>query len=1326
MTSTARRFMLRAFVVAVAGTIGAGYAFAQGSSTSAIAGTVVDTSGAAVPGADITVVNAGTGTTFRAVSGDGGAFTIPAIPTGTYTVTVALQGFKTAQLKDVIVTVAGPANVKATLEVGGLEETVTVGAASEIIQTQTTSVSSTLNAQQIQNLPVPGRAAFDLALYMPGITTTNGTVRGSIVNGLPQSAVNITLDGMNIQDNFLKTTDGMFTRVSPRLDAVEEMSVGTAAEGADTAGQGAVQIKFVTKSGTNRYSGSGYYYLQRDWMNTNTWYNEHVSVSSAGVPTSKPVQANYQPGFSIGGPISIPGLYNGRDKAFFFVNYEQLRSPGAITNTRTIMSPGSEQGLFQYGGGTVDLLALAAKNGQIARIDPTVAKLLSDVRSSTTQGTVNATTDPLTQSLVWQATTKNTTTYPTVRLDYNLSSKHRVTFTTTRNHILSDPDTTNSRQPSFPGFPVHGLQDSARYSGQGELRSNLTRNLVNEVRFGMTGGATKFSPDLATSMFGGTQVADMQGYDIRWTNFKQIQNVAVQNAPSAREGYTRVFEDSLSWVKGQHAISTGFGYTRAGVWLYNQQLVPQINLGLPSTGFTGDPADGLFVAANFPGASATDLSNARSLYYVLTGRVTSITREARIGTDGNYSVLGASNQYGRLPQYGTFLQDNWRVKPNLTINAGLRYDVQRPFFSLNDSYSFATTNDLFGVTGPGSSFVPGNTVTGIGNLFQPGTLQGAATTFKQLNKGTNAYNTDWGNIAPSVGAAWTIGADDGWRRMVLGKPGDSVLRGGFSRAYQRGGMSDFTGVFGSNPGIAIDASRSQTNNNLGTPPLLLTGGDLSAPSVPQTRIFPLAVPSVSSSVFVFDPNIKTPYGDSVSFGWQRALAKNMSLEARYIHTKSVGIWTQGTFPSFLNYNELNIVENGFLNEFKAAQANLQANIAAGKGSTFAYTGVPGTAPLPIYLAYLNGSKDVNNPNAYAGGNWTSTTFVNPLFALNPNPFAPASSIRGNAGLLANGVAAGLPTNFWVANPDVTNANLVTNGPDTHYNSIQLLLNRRFANGFLIQSNYTYGIGYQNQFYSFHKPYELTEETFSNSGGGSATGNVRHVWATNWLYELPFGHGKKYGSNVNGTMDRVIGGWNYQGVVRVQSGRMIDLGDVRLVGMTAKDVQGMFKTRMVQDPNNGYRTLVYMLPQDVVDNTIKAFNVNATGYAQGAPTGRYFAPPNGPGCIESAQSNTGATVPNSTITSTLSGFGDCGVRSLIVTGPKVVRFDMNLVKQIPVTHTVKFEFQWQVFNVFNNLNLNPISGIGSSTADGFQLNSLSSANAAVDQSRTMQFAFRVTW
>jgi len=294
--------------------------------------------------------------------------------------------------------------------------------------------------------------------------------------------------------------------------------------------------------------------------------------------------------------------------------------------------------------------------------------------------------------------------------------------------------------------------------------------------------------------------------------------------------------------------------------------------------------------------------------------------------------------------------------------------------------------------------------------------------------------------------------------------------------------------------------------------------------------------------------------------------------------------------------------------------------------------------------------------------------------------------------------------------------MITNGPDTRYNGIQLVLNRRFANGFLIQSNYTYGKGYQNNFYSFHKPYMETEQNWTNSYAGS--GDVVHSWATNWVYELPFGKGRHFGSEAGPAWDRVIGGWSWQGVARLQSGRLLDFGNVRLVGMTAQDLAKSFQVRKVTDPSNQYRTLVYILPQDIIDNTIKAFSVNATGYTNGAPTGRYMKPANGPDCLESAQSSVNASN---------AGFGDCGGRSLIVTGPKVVRFDMSIIKQIKVAKTVGLEYQLQIFNVFNNVNFLPVTGY--STASGY--NNYANADAyqitsAVDQSRTMQMAFRIVW
>jgi len=1254
-----------------------------------------------VPGADVSVKNDGNASVFTAVSGDSGVFTIPAVPAGSYTVTVKLMGFKTAVLKGVVLNAGMTASVKAVLELGGLEETVVVAGATEIIQTQTTAVAATLNSRQIANLPIPGRGAFDIVNFLPGVAQSGGAIRGGTINGLPQSAVNITLDGMNIQDNYAKTYDGMFTRVSPRLDAVEEVTVSTASQDASMSGQGGVQVKFVTRSGTNKYQGSVYYYLQRDWMNTNTWFNLNRNVDASGVPTAKPAVKTFQPGGRIGGPVRIPGLYDGRDKFFFFVNYEWISTPSTFTNTRTIMSPNAETGLFQYSGGTINLMNLAAANGQTARIDPIIAKLLSDVRSSTSQGSLASTTDPNTQTFTFIAPSKGTTNYPTVRLDYNLTSKHKLSFTYTRNHLISNPDTTNGYWEMYPGFSVHGTQNSLRYSGQVNLRSTITSSMVNEFRFGATGGATQFFPELNPSMFSGQSTGDMNGYGISWSTFRSISNPYPTSANSTREGKTKLFEDTVSWIKGKHSVSTGFALTMADIWYWQQQQVPTITLGFAST---GDPADSMFASS---GLSGTDLTNAKALYAVLTGRVTAIGRNARIGADGEtYTILGASNQYGRLPQYGLFVSDSWRWKPNLTINGGLRYDWQLPFYSLNSSYDMATMSDIFGVTGTGSGLVVGSTVNNLGNLFKPGTLQGQTTTFKTLEKGTPGYATDWGNIAPSIGAAWTIGAEDGILRKIFGKQGDSVIRGGYSTSYQRGGMSDFTILYGANPGIAIDATRNQTNGNLGTLPVLLSGGDLSAPAIPLTRSNPLPVPTASSSAYAFDPNLKTPHASSFSVGWQRAIAKSTSVEARWVHTNNYAAWTvsSGSTIGYMNYNELNITENGFYDEFKTAQANLQANIAAGKGNTFAYTGAAGTNPLPIMLSYFNAQAPANagDTTKYTGSNWTNSSYVQSLYPLLSNAYTIASSIRGTASLLTNGVNAGRPVNFWVANPDVSNANVTTNGPDTRYNAIQLIFNRRFADGFLLQANYTYGKGYQYQFYSFHKPFMETEQNYTNSGSSNATGNVRHVFTGNWLYELPFGRGKKWGTNANGVVDRIIGNWNFQGVLRMQSGRMVDFGNIRMVGFNQADLQKMYKPRLVNDPANPYRTLVYNLPDDVIQNTIKAFSANANGYTAGTPTGRYFAPANSPTCVES-----------------INGWGDCGMRSVVVTGPMVMRVDFNFVKQVKITGSWNLEAQLQVFNVLNRVNFNPVAYTGA-TADSYQITS------AVDQARTMQMAFRVSW
>ena len=166
-----------------------------------------------------------------------GSFTLPALPPGLYTVTVSLMGFKTVVMPDVQLVAAQPARVKATLEVGQLQETVTVTGATEIVQTESSSVATTLSTKQITTVPLATRNTLDFVAALPGVNTT-GTIRNSTVMGLQASATNITIDGINVQDNYLKSSDGFFARINPRMDAVEEVTVSTANPGAESAGTG--------------------------------------------------------------------------------------------------------------------------------------------------------------------------------------------------------------------------------------------------------------------------------------------------------------------------------------------------------------------------------------------------------------------------------------------------------------------------------------------------------------------------------------------------------------------------------------------------------------------------------------------------------------------------------------------------------------------------------------------------------------------------------------------------------------------------------------------------------------------------------------------------------------------------------------------------------------------------------------------------------------------------------------------------------------------------------------------------------------------------------
>lgn len=1300
-------------------------AFGQGASTGSLSGTVLDPKGAVVAGATVTVKNTATNQEFSTQTNNDGAYKIPTLQSGVYTATIVAAGFKQAAVTDIKIDVGKVSTINVDLEIGSANETVTVVGGGELLQTQSATVGTTLTGRQISDLPTASRDALDLVLAMPG-TTTPGRPRTSSVNGLPKGALNITLDGINVQDNLLKSSDGFFTYIRPRTDAISEVTVSTSTPGAESSAEGAVQIKFVTQGGSNQYHGGLYWYHRNPALNANYWFNNR-DLAPDPVTRKAPQQRILlnQPGGKIGGPISIPGLFSGKDKAFFFVNYEEYRLPEKSSpRTRTILNPLAQQGIHRftttnatYAGAppanvtcvptppnftcSVNVLAMAAAASPtlVGTIDPTIGNLLGEMRSSLAG--VNAifiqTANPNLQQATFFNPGGQVRKFPTVRLDFNVAKDHHIENIWNYQQFRSQVDFLNNVDPAFPGFPNFGSQDSNRFSNSTGWRWTISQNIVNEARFGLTGGTSLFFPQVNPSQF-----ENQGGVNLNISG-PGISTATVVTAPSRRNSPVKQFSDTLSWIKGNHSLTFGSTVTRVNHWAQNITVVPTVAFGISGT-LAGDAtAFGAFASLQ---PTVGQQAAAAALYATLVGRINAMTRNVRLNEEtGQYVFQGDLHTRTQMTEYGFFAQDTWRFRPNITLTGGLRWEVQGPFTPLNSS--LARVENFASIYGE----------SGEGNLFMPGTLTGSPTRFVEFSEGEKAFKTQYGNFAPSIGITWSPNTgSDGFWHALMGNSGQTVLRAGFSTAFVREGTSSFTSIFGGNPGGTLVANQSTG----GTPfPLsfgnLLRNGVPAPPpqaalpvpgvSLPIEPVYP-AIGNITDSANTFSPDMKTGYVRSWTFSIQRELTSNMVVEVRYVGNRGKDLWRQ------VNLNEVNVFENGFLNEIRLAQQNLLANIAAGRGLQFRYQGPgTGTSPLPNMLGFLTGKSPGTAGNCntvatcnalYSGTLWANATFTTALNPLNANPLGFAGVISGTANesiFGPNRIAAGLPVNFFVVNPGKRGgAFLFTNDGETTYDGLTIEFRRRFAKGLLVQSSYTFAKALSNMYASnadiFDQPATLRPEL--DNRRGVTPFDVTQSFKTNFIYELPVGRGQQFFGGASGWVDKLVGGWGFNGNIRIQSGSPFSLGNVQLVGMTAKDLQdaiGVYRNQADADGVN--RGNVWVLPLDIRENTFRAFNTafaagtNQPIYTQGAPTGRYIAPA-GLACLQ--------------------GFsGQCGFNNLVLKGPAFFRSDLSIVKRVRFTENTNLELRGEFLNAFNNINflvgnasndINTLAGLNTATFGRF--------------------------
>ncbi|HSE98787.1 MAG TPA: hypothetical protein VLD57_11035, partial [Blastocatellia bacterium] len=435
-----------------------------------------------------------------------------------------------------------------------------------------------------------------------------------------------------------------------------------------------------------------------------------------------------------------------------------------------------------------------------------------------------------------------------------------------------------------------------------------------------------------------------------------------------------------------------------------------------------------------------------------------------------------------------------------------------------------------------------------------------------------------------------------------------------------------------------------------------------------TRTFPL-LGSPGIAAVDFDPNLTSPYVQSWSFGIQRELTRDTVFEVRYVGNHSIGLGRN------FNLNEVNIFENGFLNEFIAAQNNLNIAIAAGRAANFRNQGLPGQVDLPIFTASFG------SPTAAQFGN---ATFIQLLQQGQAGGLAnQLSNVTGNLAFQTNRINAGLSPNFFIVNPNVLGGGsfLATNNGSSTYNALQIELRRRFANGLLVQGNYTWSHSLTNMYGSGGtiQPHTLRDLAMDR---GPSPFDIRHAFKVNYIYELPFGPGRRFDfTGGNAVLGKIFEGWETDGIIRWQSGRPFNLtggratvnqfeSGVVLVGISQQELQELVKIR--KETDDARRGTVRWLPETFIEDTLRAFGLRA-----GTPTGPHLAPPTTPG-----------------------KFGSY----VFLYGPSFFRADLSIVKKTRIRESMNIETRVEFLNAFNNTNF-LIGNVGAGDVSNTDQNSV---------------------
>ena len=658
-----------------------------------LSGTVVDQTGAVIPGATVDVfVQGGREPVLTGTTNEAGLFTFMAVRPDTYDVTVSAAGFGKVvvrQIKVAPIQETGLPPIR--MEVQTATQSVEVAADVVSVQLSNSENSSTVTSTQVQNLPVLGRQVSSFFQTQPGVASGSGATS---VNGLRSSFSNVTLDGINIQDNFIRTNDLDYAPMRTTIDQISEITVSTSNSSAAIGG-GASQMVLSTKSGSNTYHGSVYWYNRNSALEANDWFNNKAGVGKTFLDLN-------QPGAALGGHII-------KDKLFFYTNYELFRNKQQSSYLRTVLTDSARNGVFQYRDSAGNLQAVNLASLRSFTADPTVKAMISQLPQP---NTTDAGDGLNTSGYRFNPRANEARDQFVYKGDYYLNSKN--SFTGTYNYISNPTDRPDAGTfysaipPVTNTIKDHLLSLSWRWTA--------SPTLTNEVRAGFMRSNTAFldSNQYPTSIAGGLLFSNPVN-----TFLNQGRAVNTYN-----------IQDNATWLKGKHEISFGFQSQLLKTAPYNDAgIIPTYTLGISTANTNG------LTSADLPGIRSTDLTTANNLYANLAGIISSASQTFNVTSATSGFVPGATNLRNLdFNTYAGYVQDKWKIAPNFTINVGVRYEYWTPLDETNGLYLAPVLEN--------------------GNVKATVLDPNAVLNFIGGPSGRPFYKADKNNFAPNIGFAW--------------------------------------------------------------------------------------------------------------------------------------------------------------------------------------------------------------------------------------------------------------------------------------------------------------------------------------------------------------------------------------------------------------------------------------------------------------------------------------------------------------------------------------------------------------------------------------------